>query len=164
MSDFVGVDIQGLPEVQRMLKNLPPEARAAAVDAGSDYLVNVLQQQPTPKHVSRRTAYPEVGGWFSEKQRKWWFANLNKGTVDTPYRRTQSLRRGWKKYGRGNDAIVANETPGAFWAHDDQRQARQLGLVGWQKISVIIRDHMDRLMKRVEGAAKRVTRKYGSTL
>jgi hypothetical protein len=163
MSDFVGVDIQGLPEVQRMLKNMPPEVQDAAVDAASQYLLDSLRQQPTPRHVARATAYPEVGGWFSEKQRRWFFANLNDGTIQTPYRRTQALRRGWKKYGKGKDTLVANETEGAFFAHDDRRQARQLGLVGWQKIGVIISDRMDRMIKAAEGAAKRAMRKYGVT-
>jgi hypothetical protein len=164
MTDFVGVDVQGIPEVSRMLKSVPPQAKDAAVDESSKYLVNALQQQPTPKHVSRATAYPEVGGWFSQKQRRWWFANLNNGTVSTPYRRTQAMRRAWKVYGKGKDAIVANETSAAFWAHDDQRQARQLGMVGWQKISVIIRDRMDRIMKAAEGAVKRVVKKHGGAL
>jgi hypothetical protein len=67
MTDFIGIDVEGIPELLEKLDKLPPEARDAAVDEVAPYLVNVFKLYPPYSYVKFKDAYVN---WFSEKQRK----------------------------------------------------------------------------------------------
>ena len=163
MSDFVGIDIKGLPELLAKFEKLPIAVQDAIVDEVAPYLVNVLQtEQPSPNHnITRKQAYPEVGGWFSEKQRKWFFWALRSGQLDLPYHRTQETRRAWRVYGKGRNAIVANETPGAVFTRDDDRQSRHEALVGWQKIGAMLKAKTKEITRKAEAGTVKGIKKAG---
>lgn len=87
--DFIGIDVQGIEETRAMLRKLPPEVQSAVVADVTKFLLNVFKSYPPQKYVSRAEAYPDaftetgVGpGWFSDKQRRWFFANL--GDMNLP--------------------------------------------------------------------------------
>jgi hypothetical protein len=161
MNDFIGIDIQGLPEVKAMMDRLAPAIHDAIIDRVAGYVVNVLQNdQPTPNHnISRAMAYPEVGGWFSKKQRRWFFWALRTGRLQLPYKRTQATRRAWVIIGKGKDAIIVNETAGALFTRDDERQSRHEALVGWQKISAMLEERSKAITRQAVIGANEGIRK-----
>jgi hypothetical protein len=159
MSDFVGVDVSGIPEVQKMLASLPPAVQDAVVEDTADYLLNVLRTNPPEKRVTRKEAYGVT--FFSDKQRRFFFAALADGRINVPYQRTQGQSKGWRKIGNGKNAMVVNETPGVIFTRDDERQSRLSKLIGWKTVSEEIRDRADRIKQIIEGAAKRAIKKVG---
>lgn len=158
--DFIGIDIEGIPEVQAILRKLPKEAQGMITDDVAKYMVDVLRQYPPQKYVSRKDAYPDAPagpGWFSEKQRRWFFANL--GDLQIPYKRTQDYARGWRAIGMGPQTLVVNETPHASFLQDDDYQSRMAAKGGWQKLKYIIRDRTARIVKIADAAAQKAIRK-----
>jgi len=114
MSDFIGLDVQGIPELKAKLDKLPEEARNMGADESYKYLLDVLRQYPPEKRVTRVSVYGYGAGgkgFKSVAQRRYFFWALAHGVIDVPYNRTQKLRRGWKKHGEGYKAFLANETP-----------------------------------------------------
>lgn len=156
---FIGVDVIGLKELQAKLAKLPKQARDAVVEDGADFLINLFKQYPPKKSVSRKQAYGQT--FQSDKQRRWFFANLADGTLHIPYNRTQTMRNGWKKVGEGENIIVANEVPYAGFLMGDTGQARQPAMVGWQTMNITIDNHKDSFIKRLDAAIKRAIRKLG---
>jgi hypothetical protein len=162
MSDFVGIDVQGLTEVQNKLNRAIPSVQDSIVEQVAGYVVKVMQEQPTPNHsITRAQAYPEVNGWFSEKQRKWFFWALRTGKIHVPYTRTQEMRKAWKVYGKGKNAIVANETQAAVFTMDDERQARFSKLVGWETVGTKLKARSAQITRQAEIGAKNGLRKAG---
>ena len=157
---FIGIDIQGLPELQAYLKRLPPEVADAVVDAVSKLLIDVFKSsQPSKKYVTRKAAY---GASFkSDKQRRWFFAALNKGAINVPYSRTQAMRNAWKQIGAGAQSIIANEAAGVEYVMGDGTQSRHEAMVGWKTTSVIIREHMPRVEKVAQAAAQKAINSSG---
>lgn len=158
--DFIGIDIEGLEEVQALLRKLPKEVQGQVTDDVAVYMVNALRAYPSQKRVTRAEAYPDAPagpGWFSEKQRRWFFANL--GELQIPYRRTQEYARGWKAVGQGPQTLVVNEAPHAIYLQDDERQSRMAALGGWQKLSKFIQERSARISRIAEAAAQKAIKK-----
>jgi hypothetical protein len=163
MSDFVGIDIQGLKELHGKFDRLIPACQDSICETVADYLVKQFQLYPPPNHsITRAQAYPETGdGFFSVKQRKWFFWALNSGRINVPYHRTQDMRKAWKKYGSGKNVMVANETQAAVFTMDDERQARFSKLVGWKKTADIIRERHTEIERQASIGLKKGMKKAG---
>lgn len=157
MSDsFIGFDILGIPELKKFLDTLPDELIAEINEDALEYLQNVMRNYPPYQYVSRRRAYPEVGGWFSDKQRRYVMAKIRSGEI-TPGQpnRTQRLANGWQVLGSGSNAILVNEVPYGQFVQGDGTQARQPALVGWRTVNNLAQASTPRIEKIAEGLAKR---------
>jgi len=159
MPDFVGIDVKGIPELQRALAKAPGFVQDAVTEDVADYMLNVLREYPPQKRVTRRQAYGRT--FQSMRQQRWFFWALKNGVIRVPYQRTQAVRRGWKKVGSGRELIIANEEEGAFWTMDDYGQARLNKLVGWKKVGDIIRERASQIQRKAEAGVKRGLRKAG---
>ena len=158
--DFIGAEIDGLEEVQHIISGWPQAAKDAAVDDASEYLIEVFKQQPPPKYVTRKAAYGT--SFFSDKQRRWFFAALNSGEIKVPYRRTQEMRNAWRQVGSGERSFIVNETQAAVFTMGDDTQSRHEKLVGWETVSQKISKSMDKLVKRLVAAGEKALRKLGA--
>lgn len=159
MSDFIAIDILGDKELAAKLNGLPLKVGNRAVDEVSKYLINVYKTYPPFKHVARKTAYGG-DGFFSDKQRRWFFAALRRGAIPTPgaKNRTQTFSQGWKQIlpGQGMSSIIANETSYGPYLMDKSRRARLSKLAGWQTMEEILEQRKERINRIIEGVAKRV--------
>jgi hypothetical protein len=161
MSDFIGFAVDGIPQVQAILKNLPQDIQDAAVDEINKYLVNVMQTgQPSPNYVTRKAAYGV--SFFTERQRRWFFANLNEGNIDVPYKRTQGLRNAWHVEGSGARSFVVNDAPGAAYVMGDETQSRHEKMVGWPTVGALLKKSLNRIGKILETTANKAMRKRGA--
>lgn len=150
---FVAIDAQGIPRLQNYLRALPPAVADAVMDAVAKALIDIMRtSQPPPKYVTRAAAY-DGQTFFSEKQRRWFFANLADGGIKVPYHRTQEMSKAWRQIGKGASSILANEAPGAEFVIGDEHQSRHEKLVGWKTTSMTIAQHMPRIEKVAAAAA-----------
>lgn len=153
---FVAVEVQGLAELQAKLKQLPIEAQDMVVDDLNKYYLNVFRGYPPKNYVTRKAAYGVT--FFTEKQRRWFFANLNEGNIDVPYVRTQQLSKGWRQVGSGRTSFLANERAGAPYVVGDD-QSRHEAMVGWKKAVDVIKERMSKALQVADGAVKKAIRK-----
>lgn len=159
---LIGIDAGQLRHLLKGLEDMPEAMQDAAIDEAAPYLVEVLKQYPPQKRVKRRSAYPETGdGFFSDRQRRWFFANLNDGNIDTPYRRTQGLRNSWQIIGSGKNAIIVNDSPGAPFVMGDQTQSRHERMVGWETVSRVVADRAKKLGDKLQAGAQKAMKKLG---
>jgi hypothetical protein len=163
MSDFVGVDIRGMEQVAKLLKNLPIEVQNAASDDVADYMLNVERLNPPYQYISRAQAYPNAQagpGWFSAKQRKYVMAKIRSGEIapGSPHR-TQTFSRGWRKEDKGVNAFLVNEVP--YGIHLKDPRANHMKLIGWKTIAEDIEKNMNQIMRKAEAAVQKAIRKLG---
>ena len=162
MSIFIATEVTGDTDLYKLIEELPDEVGDAVVDDISTYLVNSFKIYPPFKHVTRKEAYPETGdGFFSDKQRKWFFANLREGNIPEPSarNRTNKFSKEWKQVGKGLDSFIANETSyGPYLMGNDER-ARLSQLAGWATMNEEIESRYNRIKRIIEGTAKRVLKR-----
>lgn len=126
-------------EFGKRLAELPRKLRRPVLIVFSEYMVKQFKLYPRYKEVARRKAYPEVNGFFSDRQRRFVMAAIADGRIQpgSPHR-SQELKRGWKINGKDAEDIrsitIVNDAPAAVFAYHPIYQARQLGLVGWKNI------------------------------
>lgn len=159
MGDFLYIDVTGLKEINDKLNRLPNEAVDAGTDNANEYLLNVMQTYPPKKSVTRKAAYGVT--FFSDKQRRWFFANLNKGTIDVPYNRTQGLAQSWKIVGSGRNSFLANEAPAAPYVIGDNTQSRHEAMVGWKTVGEQVKGRMTEIVRRFDAGVKKAIRQLG---
>jgi hypothetical protein len=156
--NLFGIDIQGLEQVQRALKSLHPKIVDEASDDLAKYLINVFRMYPPKNYITRTQAYGKP--FQSDRQRRWFFANLNEGNINVPYNRTQGMASAWTITGKGVKTIITNDTEAARWTmSDDQSQHEKL--VGWKKITTIVEERAQKIEDVLSGAAKKAIRKLG---
>lgn len=169
-NDFIGVSIDGLEETKRIIAGWPQEAKDAAGNAAADYLIERFRQQPSPRYVTRERAYGRT--WKNARQMRWFMGAVSRGeipgwfmTKEGPrgrYKRTQGMRKAWRKIGRGEDIIVVNETIAAVFTMGDKTQSRHEALVGWKTIAQHIQEGGAKLAKRMQAAGEKALKKLGA--
>lgn len=158
MSDFIGVDIQGIDELNAKLNDLPIEAQDAGVEAGLEYIQNVARGYEPYKFVTRKAAYGV--SFFTEKQRRWFFAALRSGEINPGVKnRTQALSKHWKIHGEGRKAFLANDLPYAGYVMGKDDQSRHEAAVGWVTIEDRIKKHMGKLIEKFDAGVKKAIKK-----
>jgi hypothetical protein len=131
--------IKGLEEVQAWLKDLPFLVRQKAAGWVAEYMIgddsHGLKHEPAYRPVSRVAAYGV--SFFTEKQRRWFFAALHDGRIN-PWQnnRTHKFADSWaaKPTGAGgfqltNTAPYAQHLAGTI---GNDNRARQPAMVGWR--------------------------------
>jgi hypothetical protein len=150
---FIDVSVVGLDKVMRRLEKIGPEAGGAGIMASTNYFLNILENKEIPAsksvfHGSRRMAYGVP--FFTAKQRRFFFWALANGIIQQPYIRggkTSGMESKWMTTGSGLSYRIYNTSRAAFFVYDDNHQARQLGLAGWNKISQIIIDYLPNIVR-----------------
>ena len=150
---LIGIDVRGLKELDSLFQQAPDAVQDAINVAVGDYLVNVLRAYPPQQYVSRKAAYGQT--FFSDRQRRWFFAALAHGDLEIPYPRTQTLSQGWKRL----DDIVVNEVEYAKFVMGEGEQSRHEEKVGWLTTDRIVEQRAARIAEIANGAAKRALRK-----
>ena len=150
----VSFKIRNVERVKKYLENVPKGTVRVALIAISEWLIGDSQsglRHPEPyKYVSRKSAYGV--SFFTPKQRRWFFWALNEGIIKPGQNnRTGESENAWhftpQEKGKTYVYKLQNDTPGGFWTRDDKRQARQLGKVGWWKVSMVVKKNMTGALK-----------------
>lgn len=147
--DFVGIDIQGWSEIKTRLDKLPPEAQDAGVESANAYIVKKEQAYIPYKYVSMKQARVPL-----EARRKVAIL-IRKGIIKVPYRRTQTLRRGWKTVGAGRNQIIVNEVKYAPFVKAIKSQTMGHMLRGWDVIQNDLEKWTQGIVKQFEEGVKR---------
>lgn len=153
----------GIDRIQKKLTELPPALGNVGTEAATNYLLNVLVNKEIPPNRSvfegsRTMAYGKP--FFSPAQRNYFFAVI---LPTLPYVRGgkgSGMQSQWFISGSGMKMSIHNETEASFWVYDNQRQARQLALVGWKKIGAIIEEYSSQIFRSFQTAVKTYINKY----
>ena len=148
---YNGRKLRGLDAIRQAIDELPRRLRGKALEAGAKFYVKRFKLYPRYKEVARRKAYPEVGGFFSDKQRRFVMAGIKSGRIQPgrPHR-TQDLKNAWHIEGRGLGLSIVNDAPQAIYAYSPIYQARQLALVGWKNIDEMEKENRDDALLEIE--------------
>jgi hypothetical protein len=89
-------------------------------------------------------------------------ARISEGSI-VPGRsnRSQRLAQGWKIIGSGSNSLIVNEVPYAGYVMGDNEQARMPAKIGWKKITDIITDRMDQIIRRADAGIQKAIKKLG---
>lgn len=149
-------------EVAAFLKTLPRGTIRTALKAMADYFIgderHGLRHNEPYKYVSRAKA----GYKTSAAQIRFMFAtgiieNDGKGGIKlNKYKRTKATSAAWtaKETGGGYGYTLQNPTRGAYFTRSDKGQARQPALVGWRKVSKVVKDNMKGAMRSAMAKVK----------
>ena len=137
--NWMGIDVVNMEAVKRALQQLPKEARDEFSEETADLLIEKLGKEPGNKYVTRKKAYGK--SFFTQRQRRWFFASLRDGKIGVPYRRTLTISQSWVKHGAGENVYLANQAEGAQWVIGPT-QSRHEKLVGWKKYEDIVRQNI----------------------
>lgn len=155
----LGISIPELPQVQRRLAKLREgiEPKEILQPVGK-YLISekALGHYPPRKSITRKAAYGV--SFFSEKQRRWFFAV---GIHRTPHKRTMALRKGWRMLISDDDMFLINLADGARWVIGTDTQSRHERMVGWRTVKDSLKQASRKIDSILSGAVKRAMRKAG---
>lgn len=78
----------------------------------------------------------------------------------TSYKRTQTLREGWKPIGTGYTQIIANEVPYAVYVQGDY-QVKFHKEHGWLTAAQVIEKRAKEILKQFDAGVKKAIKKLG---
>jgi hypothetical protein len=152
------VRIEGLDELLKKLDNLQQlKTVKAGIKSAAVYIQGVLKEYPPRKHIPLSA----VGGWKSEKQRRWFFANLREGKIQVPYKRTKALGHRWtiQTQDAGFTAIVGNNTPYGPFVMGAGQQTEMMKMIGWKTTEQVAKEETrkvtEMMIKSIQEAINR---------
>ena len=161
MSDnMISFEVTGIEGVQKMLEKLPPEIQADVTNDVSDFVIELLKIYPDQRRVTRAAAYGQT--FFSDQQRKFFFAALRDGRITVPYNRTYGQKDAWhKEEGSIGKITIVNQSKGVMFTRDNQRQSRHEAMVGWAKVKDVLDGSMQRIFGAAGAAVKKAIKRLG---
>lgn len=147
--DILNFTITGMEEVDGRLERFEKEVVSPSLTSICEMLVKRFKEYPEQKYVSRKEAFGG-DGFFSDKQRRWFFAHLREGDFDQPYARSDRFKRSWFINSNSNtEKTITNTTPyGAYVmgsADDKTGQSRMQKKIGWKKVTEIMETMTDEI-------------------
>ena len=169
MNNFIGIDVVGEDVIAKKLAALPRAVQDIAVVEANNYIVNIMREYDSYKHIWRSRAFTNLRfttpsgkvkiGYASWKQFKKVHAMAAEGKF--PYQRTQTMRRGWKTVGAGRNQIVVNEVDYAGFVMGENTQDRLHKKMGWKPMEARIKQRMAKILDKFDAGVKKAIRKVG---
>lgn len=111
--------------------------RGQTTHAVADWLLERVKQYPRYRYVSRVEAYGVP--FFTDKQRRYFFAALRDGRIRVPYPRSNALRDAWQLHQNGSEFRLDNGMPYAHYVMGERYQSRMQDKIGWRTTEDITR-------------------------
>lgn len=129
------VRIEGVHEARSLMERLQRmEGMRKGLRVAAHHLKGKMDDYPPRRSITRREAYGTT--FFSERQRRAFFALLREGVVMAPYRRRGAggLAGKWSIVERRGGLVqqIGNNASYARYVVDRDRQARMMRLIGWK--------------------------------
>ena len=170
---MIKLEVIDLDKVLATLIDLPEEIQDRAIEDINDYMLNVVRTYPSYKYVTRAHAYPNAivtlpgsgrqkAGYFSLRQYYFVMAAIASGRMNpgTP-NRSQAYSRAWRKVGTGRGQYLINTQSYGRHLQSDE-QARMMQMIGWDKISDILKDRLSKIEKIIDAAVNKIMRRRGA--
>ena len=104
------VKVRNQQQVLAYLERVKRGAKGVVARAAGEYIIgdrsHGLKHDEVYRPVSRKSAYGKT--FFSDAQRRGYFAKLNSGEISVPYRRTGRQSQGWHLEGASTNVRIAN--------------------------------------------------------
>lgn len=160
---MISFKVRGLEEVERFLKALPRGSMRSAIKAFSEYILgneqHGLRHYVPEKRVTRTQAYGRP--FETDKQRRWFFANLKSGELKIPYQRTGALRDNWTMQGNEYQKNIKNKLPYAPYVMGIAGQSRMSRKIGWKSWLEVVQNNMKGGMRAATQAVAKWIRDKG---
>jgi hypothetical protein len=166
MSDnLIRVKIEGLDRLQKAIARFPREAKKYMGQAGKEAAERVVFQTPgLKKYPPGGPGAPQAEYW-TDKQRRFFFAALRDGRIQVPYVRGQSP--GSEKYGAqyyaqavGYKTEIGNRASYAHWLAGDD-QSKYMANRGWRKLKEVVDEKMGNITKVYQAWVDKLLRDVG---
>jgi hypothetical protein len=150
MSDII-ITIDGIGDLAAKFAQFIPAVNAALVAGGED-VKGAIAQYPPQTHLTRASVYGK--SFFSDRQRKWFFAV---GIHQTPYQRTGQLGKGWSVQNPAPlNVVIGNQAKHAGYvqggANDSPTQTLYHKMQGWQNTDSVALEKGQSVADKVKGA------------
>jgi len=154
------IEIEGLDELVRKLDDL---AKLTKVHAGMLAALSHIKGKIAkyPKYMRGSIPLSAVGGFSSDKQRRGFFAKLNAGEIEVPYRRgispgSEDLAHKWTvKYDTKKfEGVVGNNASYARFVQGD-KQTKMMDMIGWETVEEVSSREEKRVQEYVIDAVRR---------
>ena len=130
----------------------------AGIKAGALHIKGKIADYPPRKYVSIKS----VGGWKSEKQRRWFFWALRTGQIEVPYRRgvspmSQDLGGKWtiKERDGGMTAVVGNNVSYGPFVQSAANQSPMMRKIGWKTTEKVADEEGPRVRELIAKAIRK---------
>jgi hypothetical protein len=89
-------------------------------------------------------------------------AAIRSGRIEIPFNRggAYGIQSQWHISGSGAKVTLSNSSPGAKWVYGEG-QPRQLGLVGWEKVTAIIAKYRSNIYSSFARGVNNAIKKMG---
>lgn len=152
-----------ITDIQEFLKSVPRGVKGVAVTAVREYIMgnsrHGLKHEPAYKYVSRKSAYGKT--FFSDKQRKWFWANGGPDMIGN--HRTGYQTSSWGYTGDPTTRqTIYNTAASTAYTMGDKSQAAQPRLVGWRKVGDVVRSNLQGAFRSATLAINRWFKEHGN--
>jgi hypothetical protein len=155
---LIGLDIEGIDAVQKVLSQVDsPRVASAVTKDVAHYMRGQMRKYPPQQYVSRTRAYGKP--FKTARQRRWFFAALRRGEITVPYVRTMRLQRAWKVMAFGTTGhLLTNDMPYAKYVQQSP-QDRMFTLRQWRSVERVVHENRGAIQRTADESLSRALKK-----
>lgn len=124
----INISIKGVEQWVARLRLRGKEGwMAVFITAVSNYVLGGLREYARWQAVTRKSVYGST--FFSDRQRRAFFAKLNSGEINVPYIRTGAQGKAWRFEGMRSPSsgVIGNRNPTVVWTRGQTRLHARMG-------------------------------------
>lgn len=144
MANF-GVEVDTGPILKALAKLGRKTTRSRAQGLIARHVIHQMEEYPAQRSISRKAAYGST--FFSDVQRKAFFAMLNSGEISVPRRRTNALGQSFYIEEKGDEVRIGNRKRYSRFVIDKNRQSRMMAMIGWNTLQDVVSRELKTMMK-----------------
>lgn len=151
---MANIDLEGIDELKMKLAFMQdPRGVAGGLKDAAVHLKGIAAQYPAYKLVTMK----QVGGWKSDKQRKYVMAKIREGSI-TPgkSRRSGNHAKRWAINTKALSASVSNNNGKYGQYLQGSQQSRMHDLIGWKTVEKIAEEQSEAVVKILMRAIEKV--------
>ena len=124
-----------LDDFAASIGNLYPEVEKYGVESAARWISDKLNRyaQAAPYNY---VSYEDIGGFVSDKQRRFVMAGIADGRITIPYARSSADH--YETVGTGANMRVESTDVSMYYSMHDEGQARMQALRGWDKVGNLL--------------------------
>ena len=137
----ISVKVKNQQQVLSFLERVKRGAKGVVARAFAEYIIGDksrgLKHDEPYRYVSRKGAYGVA--FFSDKQRRKFFAGLKDGSIQVPYLRTGEQSDGWHVEGMSTNVRIVNNVESVGWTRG---QTALHAKMGRRTVAQVVADNM----------------------
>lgn len=148
------LEVKGLDKIVKAFDKFPKEIQASMEKAGNEAGDEILETEGMASYPPTTDANAPPYPYYERGRGTWTSPDRNLGN-------SEIMGKKWTTEARGYNTKIGNIASYSKWVHDDDLQARAMGLIGWKKLFATAKSKTKQITRIYQNRVNKLIQRLG---